>query len=221
MQTHTNMLVDRTDVRSEESYSMLMRVTLTLSAMATLSLMVSCDSSNPSLDQPQIMERPTTADTVQAPQLNFTKGDQTDDAELLSDLILGEARMTEGDLIQVIPLDLSMGDEILISAWSDQNTALFVYRPGAVSSWWTDETRRALTAEVKAGVDRVELNLSAQETGRYALVLKSLNGDAQNLLTATCLTGPCQAALEALRQDNAREEVEEAASEFTSETPED
>jgi len=200
---------------------MLKRVVLTLSATITLGMVVSCDSSTPSLDQPQVMERPATADNVQAPQLNFTKGDQTNEAELLSDLTLGEARITEGDLIQVIPLNLNMGDEILISAWSDQNTALFVYRPGSVSSWWTDETRRALTAEVKAGVDRVELNLSAQETGRYALVLKSLNGSAQNLLTATCLTGPCQAALEALRQENAREEVEEATSDFSSELPED
>ena len=170
MHTHINMLVDGTHVHGEGSYSMLKRIILTLSATITLGMVVSCDSSTSSLDQPQVMERPTTADNVQAPQLNFTKGDQTDEAELLSDLTLGEARITEGDLIQVIPLNLNMGDEVLISAWSDQNTALFVYRPGSVSSWWTDETRRALTAEVKAGVDRVELNLSAQETGRYYLL---------------------------------------------------
>ena len=171
------------------------RVILTLSIALVLGASaISCDSSTSSLDQPQVMERPA-ADAVQAPQLNFTKGDQTDEAELLTDLTLGEARITEGELTQVIPLELKTGDEVLISAWSDQNTALFVYRPGAVDSWWTDETRRALTAEVKAGVDRVELNLSAQETGRYALVLKSLSGNAQKILTTTCLSGPCQDTL--------------------------
>ena len=179
-------------------------ITLTLGASA-----IGCDSSKSNLDQPQVMERPT-ADAVRAPQLNFTKGDQTDDAKLFADLTLGEARITQSDLTQVIPVNLETGDEVLISAWSNQNTALFIYRPGSVDSWWTDESRRELTAEVKPGVDRVELNLSAQETGRYAIVLKSLNGEAQNILTATCLTGPCQSALEALRQENAREEVEAA-----------
>ena len=199
-----------------ERITLILWITLTLGASA-----VGCDSSSSTLDQPQVMERPTTADGVRAPQLNFTKGDQTDEAELLADLTLGEARILGGDLTQVIPLNLETGDEVLISAWSDQNTALFVYRPGAVDSWWTDESRRALTTEVKSGVDRVELNLSAQDTGRYALVIKSLNGAAQNILTATCLTGPCQSALEALRQENAREEVEAAADTQPAASPEE
>ena len=213
---------NHTRVHGEGSYFMSKRVILTLSTAFILSSWaVGCDSKTQNLDQPQVMERPSSVNDVQVPQLNFTKGDQTDDAELLEDLTLGEARITEGELTQVIPLNLNSGDEVMISAWSDKNSALLVYRPGATSSWWTDETRRALTAEVKAGVDRVELNLSAQETGRYALVLKSLNGNAQNILTATCLTGPCQAALEALRQENAREEVEEAASESPIDTPDE
>ena len=204
-------------IHGESALIMCKQIMLSLAVLAFGALLNGCESSA-TLDQPQIMERPANANEVQAPQLNFTKGDQTDDAELLTDLDFGEARIIEGELIKVIPLNLNTGDEVLISAWSDQNSAMFVYRPGRVSSWWTDETRRELTAEVKAGVDRVELNLSAQETGRYALVLKSLNGNSQNILTATCLAGPCQEAITAALEQTAQEEVEETL-ELTTEPP--
>ena len=135
--------------------------------------------------------------------------------------MIGEARAVEGSLTKVFPLSLKSGDELSISAWSDQGSALFVYLPNSVDSLWTDEAKRALSAEVKPNLDRLTANFSAEESGQYALVLQGQGDFTKDIVSVTCLSGPCFEAAQERSELESAEESQEATEQLEAELTEE
>lgn len=176
-----------------------------------LSALVACQesASQSTSSAGEVMSSPeVTLGEIATPDLNFSKSDQTSSARLRSETILGEARQGEGVASEVIPLQLQRGDQLLISAWSDEPSALMIFQPSAERDVWRDEARRALTQEAEVGVNAIELNLSATKTGAHALVIKPLRERARYIIVATCVSGPCLDAADAARQEAIQEERE-------------
>lgn len=139
---------------------------------------------------------------------NFSKSDQDGDAELLSPLAISETKVGTSERIQVIPFELEEGDEIYLSAWTDQTSELLVYLPSQLPKQWRTKEFQKATELVKRGVGRVEMSITATETGTYALAISPQVSEARYLLTAACLGGPCKRAEEEFRQASAIEEAE-------------
>ncbi|MAD60889.1 MAG: hypothetical protein CMH49_05165 [Myxococcales bacterium] len=188
--------------------------------VAVLMLSVACQSEN-SLSDTQRIEGTTRSEELTAPTLNFTKSDQTEEAKLYSALNLGEARAVEGSLTKVFPLVLERGDQLSISAWSDLGSALFIYRPHNVKSVWIDEAKRVLSAEVKQDLQRLSIDFSAKEAGEYALVVQGQSEFTKDIVSITCLSGPCSVKSQELSEMNSAEESQEAAEQLETEISEE
>ena len=186
---------------------------------ATFTLCTACQADQ-SPSAIQTVNENVSLDDLAAPSLNFTKGDQTESAKLYNAINLGEARAVEGALTKVFPLALEQGDELSISAWSDQGSALFVYQPHNVEALWVNEAKRALTAEVKEGLERLTVNFSAEESGQYALVLQGRRDFTRDIVSITCLSGPCSVASQEQSDLERAEESQEATEQIEAELSE-
>ena len=160
---------------------------------------VACQNED-SLSGTQTVTAVTSPEELVAPTLNFTKGDQTAEAKLYSAIKLGEARAVEGELTKVFPLALEQGDQLSISAWSDRGSALFIYKPHDVKSLWISEAKRVLSAEVKQDLQRLSVDFNAEESGDYALVLQGQSDFTKDIVSITCLSGPCSVKSQELRE---------------------
>lgn len=156
----------------------------------------------------KLITRPQSAHEVKAPGLNFTKSDQTGDAELVSELAFGEVFQLESALAQVIPIPLQEGDHSSISVWSNQASVLMIYRPSTIDGLWQMEEQRLLSDWYKEGLESVTLDFKATQTGRYALVIVPTAGVTQHLITTQCNQGPCRSQLLSEAQRLLNEEQE-------------
>ena len=187
--------------------------------LVVITLGVACQNED-NLSGAQTVTAVTNPEELVAPTLNFTKGDQTAEAKLYTAIKLGEARAVEGELTKVFPLALEQGDQLSISAWSDQGSALFIYRPHDVKSLWIDEAKRVLSAEVKEDLQRLSVDFSAEESGDYALVLQGQSDFTKDIVSITCLSGPCSIKSQELRELNSAEEAQEATEQIEAEISE-
>lgn len=181
---------------------------LALSALCSLTLSACDQTETAPRGDVSVIARPTSADELKAPALNFTKTDRTGDAELRSELSFGQVSQLESPLAQVIPIPLSEGDRASVSVWSDQPSALMVYSPSDVDGLWQVEERRLLTEARKEGLEALTLSWSAAQAGRYALVVVPVEGSARHLITAQCEGGPCLTQLADQAQESVTEERE-------------
>ena len=187
--------------------------------VAILVLSIACQNEK-NLSDTQTIDGITNSDELTAPTLNFTKSDQTEEAKLYTALNLGEARAVEGTLTKVFPLVLERGDQLSISAWSDRGSALFIYRPHDVKSLWIDEAERVLSAEVKQDLQRLSIDFNAEETGEYALVVQGQSDFTKDIVSITCLSGPCSVKSQELSEVKSAEETQEAAEQLETEISE-
>lgn len=169
-------------------------------------LALGCQNSEAPLDTAQAVS--ATPDEGKSLVFDFTKGDQNETATLLDRISLNEIQQLKGVKPQVLPIYLDEGDQILVSLWSDHEGQAVVYQPENIRSLWLQQEAKAVTATVKSGLDRAELNLTAITEGEYAIVLLPDASETEFILTVTCLGGPCQDRILQEEREAVREERE-------------
>jgi len=141
-----------------------------------LMILVGCDASSPEMKDASLLEFPDLQFSGKADggSSNISMGPVLERGNARSGAVAGYA---------ALPVKLDGGESLLVQAWTDKPSVVFVFGP-RIGGKWDFEQVREFSKSMKPGVESQWFNYDASVPGDYLLIVGALSGEMTDWIVA-------------------------------------